>query len=102
MSRKALSVAFALVLLGALALMMPSAAIAAEESSSGEITAVDNDNASFTIKVGDESMTLKTNDDTSYAVNGQAAERGDTLVVGAKATVTHDEGVAKKIEVKKE
>ena len=99
MSRKALSVSFVAAVLVMMFLAISTNVASAAEVSKGTITSVDLDNGSFVVKVGDDELTLSINEDTAYSNKGEAAEKGDVLVADKVVKVTHDEGVAKSVDV---
>lgn len=99
MSRKALSVACMMVVLAMMFLAISTSNASAAEVSRGTITSVDLDNGSFVVKVGDDELTLSINEDTTYSIKGEAAEKGNVLVAEKVVKVTHAEGVAKSVDV---
>jgi hypothetical protein len=73
------------------------------ETASGKISSISSDKMSFVLKgEGDKTSTIRINDKTVFTLDGQTADRDKALQAGRQATVTHEKGVASRVEVKSE
>jgi hypothetical protein len=68
----------------------------------GTVASIDRESKSFTLKVGERTQTVKTDDKTTYYLDGRASTREQVLKVGAEITVTHTEGTASRIDAMSE
>lgn len=72
----------------------------AAETASGEIRSIGADHASFVLGMTDDSlMTIRLDDTTVYILDGKKVDRDKALKVGLSATVTHEGGLASRVEV---
>lgn len=70
------------------------------ETASGAIASIAVDKASFVLDTRDEKLlTVRVNEDTVYMLDGEKVDRDEALKIGRNATITHEVGLASRIEV---
>jgi hypothetical protein len=73
-------------------------ALVDHQTTTGVIGSVDDN--SFMLTVGEKTTRFRTNEKSSYMLDGKASTRDKVLTTGASATVMHDEtNLASRIEV---
>jgi hypothetical protein len=71
---------------------------ATSDTASGMIQRVTAE--SFVLLTGDDQLTVRTNSETEYLLDGESAERTAVLRAGAEVTVQHEDGLARKVEAR--
>ena len=83
-------------------LMLLTASVSRAETlavAKGTIKSVDSEKGTFVLTTaGGKDVTVKVNDSTKYTLNGEASTANAVLKAGAKVKVTHEEGVAAKVD----
>ncbi len=65
------------------------------EAISGTIDRVSSDG--FVLRIGEDTLPVRTNDETEYLLDGEKAERAMVLRAGAQVRVEHKDGLASKV-----
>jgi hypothetical protein len=73
----------------------------AAETVEGEIRKIAEDKASFLLHIGPgQLMTVRLDGATVYTLDGTKVERDAALRTGRRSTVTHENGLASRVDVK--
>lgn len=76
------------------------AAAIALETVTGTIAEIDAETSSLVLNTtDDEPVTVRLGEKTEYLLDGKRVERDEALKKGRKATVTHADGLASRVEV---
>lgn len=111
MNRMTLPIALLACMPGAVAFAMNAsdtdgpAAVRLEQEArrvSGKIESLQLDQNRFTLTQGDRQMVVNVTSSTVYELDGDEARREEVLKVGRSVTVTHNEGIAAKVEARSE
>ena len=88
---------------GASAFVPPASALVttAPEKSKGKVVSINEEEASFTIKTSnDEQVMVKYDNKTAWYLDGELATRSAVLQKDRDVKVTHEEGVATRVDAK--
>ena len=84
--------------LPALASLDTSAETLGAETAKGNIKSVDSAAKSFVITVEGKDVTVRTNEKTTYTMDGAASTMDKVVKAGNDVTVTHEAGLASKVD----
>jgi hypothetical protein len=72
------------------------------ESATGTISNVDSAKKIFTLNTKSGNIEVKISDSTEFTLDGKAASMADAIKIGREATVSHENRVASRVDVKSE
>jgi hypothetical protein len=72
------------------------------ESATGTISNVDSAKKMFTLNTKSGNIEVKIADSTEFTLDGKAASMADAIKIGREATVSHENRVASRVDVKSE